>query len=192
MDSFDYARLAYLSLLGAAIAGSFIMMNKTNLGKSLQQMAIWALIFVGAIGAYGLWTDIQRDVLPRQSVISSGVVEVPRRPDGHFYLTLRMNDEPVEFMVDTGASEVVLAGADARKIGIDPDDLDFVGTAMTANGMVRTAPTRVDQVTLGDIRTENLKVYVNEGQMSTSLLGMTYLRLFDRIEIQDDLLVLTR
>ncbi|HBZ44065.1 MAG TPA: TIGR02281 family clan AA aspartic protease [Maritimibacter sp.] len=192
MDSFDYARLAYLSLLGAAIAGSFIMMNKANLGKSLQHLAIWVLIFIGAIGAYGLWTDIQRDVLPRQSVVSSGVVEVPRGLDGHFYLTLRMNDEPVQFMVDTGASEVVLTGQDARKIGIDPDTLDFIGTASTANGVVRTAPTRVDQVRLGDIRTENLKVYVNEGEMSISLLGMTYLRQFDRIEIRDDLLILTR
>lgn len=192
MDSFDYARLAYLSLLGAAIAGSFIMMNKANLGKSLQHGAIWVLIFIGAIGAYGLWTDIQRDVLPRQSVVSSGVVEVPRGLDGHFYLTLRMNDEPVQFMVDTGASEVVLTGQDARKIGIDPDTLDFIGTASTANGVVRTAPTRVDQVRLGDIRTENLKVYVNEGEMSISLLGMTYLRQFDRIEIRDDLLILTR
>lgn len=191
MDSFDYARLAYLGLLGAAIAGSFFMMNKAPLGKSLQQLAIWALIFVGAIGAYGLWSDISRDILPRQTVVASGEITVPRGPDGHFYLTLRMNDTPVQFMVDTGASEVVLSQAAARKIGLDPASLDYIGTAMTANGPVRTAPTRIDTVSLGGVRTENLKIYVNEGQMDVSLLGMTYLRLFERVSIADDELILT-
>lgn len=191
MESFDIARLSYLVLLGAAVIGSFFMMNKASLGKSMQQLAIWALIFVGAVGAYGLWNDIQRDVLPRQSVVSSGVVEVPRRGDGHYYLTLRINDAPVEFVVDTGATDVVLTTQDARKVGIDPDNLDFIGTAMTANGRVRTAPTRVDTAVLGDITVENLKVYVNEGMMDTSLLGMSYLRRFERIEIADDMLILT-
>lgn len=191
MESFDIARLSYLVLLGAAVIGSFFMMNKASLGKSMQQLAIWALIFVGAVGAYGLWNDIQRDVLPRQSVVSSGVVEVPRRADGHYYLTLRINDAPVEFVVDTGATDVVLTTQDARKVGIDPDNLDFIGTAMTANGRVRTAPTRVDTAVLGDITVENLKVYVNEGMMDTSLLGMSYLRRFERIEIADDMLILT-
>ncbi len=191
MESFDIARLSYLVLLGAAVIGSFFMMNKASLGKSMQQLAIWALIFVGAVGAYGLWNDIQRDVLPRQSVVSSGVVEVPRRSDGHYYLTLRINDAPVEFVVDTGATDVVLTTQDARKVGIDPDNLDFIGTAMTANGRVRTAPTRVDTAVLGDITVENLKVYVNEGMMDTSLLGMSYLRRFERIEIADDMLILT-
>lgn len=192
MDSFDFARLTYLVLLGAAVIGSFFMMNRANLGKSLQQLAIWVLIFIGAIGAYGLWNDIQRDVLPRQSVVSTGVVEVPRRPDGHFYLTLQVNGENVQFVVDTGATDVVLTKQDARKVGIELDDLAFIGAAMTANGQVRTAPARVDEITLGDIAMRDVKVYVNEGDMNRSLLGMSYLRRFERIEIADDMLILTR
>lgn len=192
MDSYEIGRLTYLVLLGAAVIGSFFMMNKANLGKSLQQLAIWALIFVGAIGAYGLWNDISRDVMPRQSVVSQGVVEVPRRPDGHFYLTLEVDGTPVNFVVDTGASQVVLSMEDARRVGLNPDDLPFIGTAMTANGEVRTAPTTVDEMVLGDITERDVRVYVNEGAMDMSLLGMTYLRRFDRIEIADDMLILTR
>ena len=188
MDSYEIGRLTYLVLLGAAVIGSFFMMNKANLGKSLQQLAIWALIFVGAIGAYGLWNDISRDVMPRQSVVSQGVVEVPRRPDGHFYLTLEVDGTPVNFVVDTGASQVVLSMDDARRVGLNPDDLPFIGTAMTANGEVRT----VDEMVLGDITERDVRVYVNEGAMDMSLLGMTYLRRFDRIEIADDMLILTR
>lgn len=192
MDSYDLGRLTYLVLLGAAVVGSFFMMNKANLGKSLQQLAIWALIFIGAIGAYGLWNDISRDVMPRQSVVSQGVVEVPRRPDGHFYLTLDVDGTPVDFVVDTGASQVVLSMDDARRIGLDTDTLPFIGTAMTANGEVRTAPTTVDEMVLGDVTERNVRVYVNEGAMDMSLLGMTYLQRFERIEIADDMLILTR
>jgi aspartyl protease family protein len=192
MEAYDFGRLTYLVLLGAAVIASFFMMNRANLGRSLQQASIWMLIFVGAIAAYGLWTDIQRDVMPRQSVIDSGVIEVPRRPDGHFYLTAGVNGTPVEFVVDTGATEVVLTTEDAERAGIDLDRLDFIGTAMTANGSVRTAPTRVDEITLGDISMSNVRVYVNEGQMDRSLLGMSYLRRFERIEIADDQLILTR
>ncbi|MBV7409608.1 TIGR02281 family clan AA aspartic protease [Maritimibacter sp. DP1N21-5] len=192
MDSFDYARLTYLVLLGGAVIASFFVMNKANMGKSLQQLAIWALIFVGAIGAYGLWEDMGRDVMPRQSVVGSGVVEVPRGADGHFYLTLELNGTPVIFVVDTGASEIVLSEDDARSVGLHPEDLDYIGSAMTANGMVRTAPARVEQVVLGDIVEENVKVYVNEGEMDASLLGMSYLRRFERLEITSDGMVLTR
>ncbi|WP_298491614.1 TIGR02281 family clan AA aspartic protease [uncultured Maritimibacter sp.] len=192
MDSFDYARLAYLTLLGGAVIASFFVMNKANLGKSLQQLAIWALIFVGAVAGYGLWGDISRDVMPRQSVAGSGVIEVPRGVDGHYYLTLELNGEPVVFVVDTGASEIVLSERDARSVGLDPEDLDYIGSAMTANGMVRTAPARVERMVLGDIVEENVKVYVNEGEMDGSLLGMSYLQRFERIEITQDGLVLTR
>lgn len=191
MDTFDMARLTYLVLLGAAVGGSFLVMNKANLGRSLQQLAIWALIFVGFIGAYGLWNDIQRDVLPRQSVVADGVIEVPRSADGHFYLTLRLNDTPVGFVVDTGATQVVLTMKDAARVGIDPAELDFVGTAMTANGAVRTAPAFVSEMVLGDVTMRDVKVYVNEGQMDTSLLGMTYLSRYERIEMTPDTLVLS-
>lgn len=192
MESFDIARLSYLVLLGAAVVASFFFMNRASLSRSLQQAAIWALIFVGAIASYGLWNDIQRDVMPRQSVVSQNVIEVPRRPDGHFHLVLRINNEPVRFIVDTGASEVVLTKRDAEAVGLDLAELDFIGSARTANGLVRTAPTRLETVTLGDISMTGVKAYVNEGEMDTSLLGMSYLARFERIEIADNMLILTR
>jgi len=37
-------------------------------------------------------------------VLEGGRIEVPRMFDGHFYLTVRLNGEPVEFVVDTGSA----------------------------------------------------------------------------------------
>ena len=192
MTTDQIMQLVYLGLLGTAIGGAFLVANRDNLGKTVQQGAIWALIFVGVIGAYGLWEDIQRDVTTRQAIISETQIEVPRSADGHYYLTLDVNDVPLRFVVDTGASQVVLTQADARRIGLDPETLGFFREASTANGMVRTAPVVLDRVSLGQITDSQLPAVVNGGDMADSLLGMTYLGRFARIEIAGDRLVLSR
>ena len=185
-------QLTYLVLLGAAIGGSAIIAGRSNMGKMAQQAVIWALIFVGVIAAYGLWEDVSNDVAARQAFIDDSTVAVPRSADGHYYLTLEINDQPIRFVVDTGASQVVLTQEDATRLGIDPANLNFSGSAFTANGVVRTAPVSLSLVTLGTISDRNIPAVVNGGDMDTSLLGMTYLGLYDRIEIADEQLVLNR
>jgi aspartyl protease family protein len=92
-------------------------------------------------------------------------------------------------MVDTGASGMVLSLADARRLGIDPDSLLFLGEAQTANGVVRTATVTLPVVELGPFRTEDFRAFVNGGEMDGSLLGMDYLRQF-RMEFADGRLIL--
>ena len=193
MDTFDISRLAYLLLLAVAIGGYLMVENRRSLGRMARQAMAWGLIFVGVIVAYGMWNDISRQVTPRQAVVAeSGQIIAPRQPDGHFYLTLRLNGQPIEFVVDTGASDIVLTRDDARRIGIDLTALAYTGSASTANGAVRTARTRIDDITLGGITDRNIPAVVNAGDMEGSLLGMTYLRRFSRIEIAGDQLILTR
>lgn len=192
MENFEFARLAYLGLLLVAVAGWFVAENRLSAGKTLRTAMVWGLIFLGLIAGYGLWGDIRQDVMPRQSVISDGVIEVPRGVDGHYHLTLRLNDVPVDFIVDTGASEIVLTREDAARVGLDPAEMAFTGRAITANGTVSTARARVDEVTLGPIVDRNVPVSVNNGEMFGSLLGMSYLHQFDRIEISNGRLLLER
>jgi aspartyl protease family protein len=192
MSTDQIMQLTYLVLLAAAIGGSAIVAGRNNMGKMAQQAAIWALIFVGVIGAYGLWEDITNDVNPRQAILSESTIAVPRRNDGHYHLTLDVNGTAIDFVIDTGASQVVLSQRDAARIGIDANSLNYSGAASTANGVVRTAPVALDQVTLGDITDRNVPAVVNGGDMDNSLLGMTYLGLYSRIEISNGELVLNR
>ncbi|MBK5932822.1 aspartyl protease family protein [Rhodovulum imhoffii] len=189
----DIGRLIYLILLAAAIAGYFFVENRNRLGKTAQQAAIWGLIFLGVVAGVGLWSDIRQQVSPRQTVFEQGQrIEVPRAPDGHFYLTLLINDTPVRFVVDTGASEIVLTQKDALRVGVDLRKLDYLGQAHTANGVVETARVTLDEVRLGPVMDENMRAWVNRGEMQDSLLGMTYLQRFARMEIADNRLILTR
>jgi len=193
MDSQDIPRLAYLALLAVALAGWFIAENRQSLGQSARQAAAWGLIFLGMIAAVGLWTDIRDDVAPRQAAFEDGArIEVPMGPDGHYHLTLRLDGTPVHFVVDTGASNVVLTARDAARIGIDPGDLRFGGFARTANGTVQTARVVIGEISLGGRADRNFPVFVNSGEMDLSLLGMDYLSRFERIEIADGRLVLER
>ncbi|SMX34515.1 retropepsin-like aspartic protease family protein [Actibacterium lipolyticum] len=193
MQGDDYGRMIYLVLLLGAILGYFLVQNRDRLGKVVQQAAVWGLIFVGVIAGIGLWSDIRNTVIPRQAVFAEqGRVEVPRAPDGHFYLTLSVNDAPLRFVVDTGASEVVLTPEDAKKAGLDTSDLAFTSEARTANGVVKTARVKLRDVQLGALVDVNVRAWVNGGEMDTSLLGMSYLQRFEKMEITRDLLVLTR
>ena len=192
MGSENYGRVIYLVLLLAVVGGSFLISNRQSMGKVAQQASIWGLIFAGMAAAYGLWSDI-RGPVPRQAVVTeAGQLEVPMAADGHFYLTMEINGKPVEFMVDTGASEVVLTQQDAARVGVETGALAYVGQANTANGVVRTARVRLEDVRLAGFDEGGMVAWVNEGAMDISLLGMAYLREFSRMEFVGNRLILTR
>ncbi|WP_171129117.1 MULTISPECIES: TIGR02281 family clan AA aspartic protease [unclassified Ruegeria] len=193
MDGDSIARLAYLGLLGAAIVAWFISQNRQSLNKTMQQAMAWVFIFIGVVAVYGLWEDIQNTVGPApQMAVTDNSIEVPRARDGHYYLPIVVNGEPITFMVDTGASQIVLSAEDAVRVGIDPDQQNYFGRASTANGVVRTAPVRLDSLVLGPITDTNVSAWINEGQMDQSLLGMEYLQRFSNIQFSDGRLTLSR
>lgn len=193
MTSIEIGRLSYLVLLLAVLVFWYFIHNRQDMGRTLKQAAAWGFIFLGTIAVIGLWDDIRSTVRPMQMIdTDTGQVELPRARDGHYYATLQVNGAPVSFLVDTGASEIVLTMEDARRAGLDVERLAYTGRAMTANGEVRTAPVRIDEIALGPATDRNLRAFVNEGEMGQSLLGMAYLRRWDRIEITGDGLILTR
>lgn len=189
----DYASLIYLGLLFVVILGWFARFSVANLGKTLQMILIWGLIFLGTIAAYGLWDDISAELFVARSnepTLSENSISVPRQRDGHFYLTLDINGTPVRFLTDTGATDLVLTKQDARKIGIDVDNLAFLGIANTANGQVKTARVTLKNTEIGDFRQRNVAARVNGGDLDISLLGMSYLSRFSKIEISGNTLIL--
>ncbi|WP_299947857.1 TIGR02281 family clan AA aspartic protease [uncultured Ruegeria sp.] len=193
MDGEDFGRLTYLVLLGAALLMWFITQNRQSLGKTMQQAAAWVFIFIGVIAVVGLWDDIRSTVSPApQLTVTDQKIEVPRAFDGHYYLPMLVNGTAVTFLVDTGASNIVISPNDAERIGIDTDQLSYLGRASTANGIVRTAPVRLDSLSLGPITDRNIPASVNEGDLDQSLLGMEYLHRFSNIQFSDGRLILSR
>ncbi len=85
----------------------------------------------------------------------------------------------------------MLSPADARRVGIDPAKLAFIGQAMTANGIVRTAYVTLTNVSFGPFHDATLPAQVNEAEMDSSLLGMDYLGRFS-VTMAGDRMLMSR
>lgn len=193
MSEIDIGQLTYLLLLLLVVAGYFFVSNRDKIGQMARHAVLWALIFVGVIAAVGMWDSIRTTLTPAQSVSDDGTrISIPQSVDGHYYVTLEVNGTAQRFLIDTGATDIVLTRGAAKNIGIDPDGLIYSGSAGTANGIVKTAPVTLESVSLGPVRDENVRAMINDGALFTPLLGMSYLNRYAKIEISKGAMVLVR
>ena len=177
------ARLVYLLLLLAVLGGSVLLHRRARPGATLRHAAIWIAIGLGLVIAYSyrdLLPELQGrllgELMPARGVATGdGAISFRARHDGHFHAEALVDGTAVLFLVDTGASDVVLSPGDARRLGFDPDRLAYTQIFNTANGTVRGAPVRLGEITIGPIRLTNVRASVNEAPMPRSLLGMTFL-----------------
>lgn len=193
-DGDQIAQMIYLGMIATVLISHMLISRAQGIGSFLRNAVLWGLIFVGVAAGYGLWQDIARD--RSIAVTGDGAILLRVQRDGHFHIELDINGVPVPFVIDTGATDLVLSRKDAERVGLNPDSLPFLGRARTANGTVGLARVVLDDVTLaqGDlvIRDTNVPAFVNEGQLDLSLLGMGYLRRYARISIEGDRLTLER
>lgn len=113
---------------------------------------------------------------PKSMVGSSGVIDVvlQRNRKGHYLAGGSINQTKVTFLLDTGATDVVVPGELAEKMGLKAESR---GYAVTAAGTVAVSRTTLDQVQIGDIALQNVSATINphmEGE--AVLLGMSALR----------------
>ncbi len=109
-----------------------------------------------------------------------------KRSDGHFYVDAWVNNDPVSFMVDTGASTVILTRETASYLGFDFWDEDFDGLVKTAAGEVRAARITLDEINIGDevIAYGVPAIVLMEGTID--LLGMSFLSRISGYEVNGD------
>ena len=120
-------------------------------------------------------------------VVAPAPRELRRGPDGHFYAEAQVNGATIRFMVDTGASVVVLTEADAQRAGIQlPSERAM---AMGVGGPVEIVPVTLDRIAIGGIEARHVEAAVAE-ELPVSLLGQSYLQRVGTVEIRGDRMVL--
>ena len=94
-------------------------------------------------------------------------------------------------LVDTGATTIAMTWEDAQGAGLHVRDSDFTLRSSTANGVALFAPVKLESVRIGTIVVYDVPAVVaRRGQLTTTLLGMSFLRQV-RMEMKDHELVLS-
>jgi aspartyl protease family protein len=189
--------LAWIVVIGSAILMTF----RQRWREAIKYGIAWILILLAVVGAYAFRDDVEAvamrvaaAIVPGMAIETApGEVALHASADGHFYANVTIDGVPMRLMVDTGASSIALSAEDARRIGIDPQSLDYVLPVTTAGGPALAAGVTLDEVRLGDIVFERVAASVMPpGTLDRSLLGMSFLSRLSRFEIAGDRLLLHR
>jgi len=182
-------KLIFLSIILILLLSSYLINMRDNLSKFFKSAAAWVIIFSCFVAGYGFWQDMTRQN-PLATINNGSDIVIKMNDDGHFHTTALVNGVELEFLIDTGATHIVLTKNDAKKINYDLSKLVFWGKSDTANGVVKTAPIRLRSIKIGQYADTNILAYINEGVMRQSLLGMSFLSKFTSVEIQNNNLYL--
>ncbi len=166
-------------------------MNKQN--QQIQKMGT-GMTAIAWILALLIMTWLFSDLLekqqnPNQHLAHSlgntadNAVTLQRNRQGHYLAPGKINNKVVNFLLDTGATDVAIPGPLARKLQLD---LTSQGISQTASGYVKTYGTRLDSVSIGNITLNNVKASVIETMPGDYiLLGMSFLKHLELVQKGD-------
>ncbi|PMR75896.1 retropepsin-like aspartic protease family protein [Billgrantia endophytica] len=160
-------------------------------GAGFGMMLLFWVLLIG-VGTWWFQGFIENQRNPNTHLVNAVTgdgepIVLERSRSGHFMATGRINGEPVEFLLDTGATYVAVPASLADQLG-----LERAGSAWfnTANGRVRGDLTTLDEVSLGGFSATEVRGSISPGlEGEVALLGMSFLNRFD-IEIRDARMVL--
>jgi len=200
----DSPRLVYLVALLALLGGGGLARFARHrqpgpaLRRAAVQLAIWLGILLVLLLGYGYRAELAGVghrlaglLLPAQGqAAGDGSMRFTLEDDRQFHVQGRIGGQPVHFLVDTGASDVMLTPADARRLGFDPATLAYTRVYRTASGTARGAPVTLPEIVIGTIRLTEVSASISENDADSSLLGMSFLGRLSGYEVSGDTLTL--
>ena len=150
-----------------------------KLGRGML-IAAWIVCLAMLTLIFGQWESYRQNPnSDPDSRIINGVREVTLKENrrNHYLADGVINGQPVTFLLDTGATDVVIPEKLAAKLGLVPGVAQL---AMTANGVVEVRTTRIGQLSLGNIQLYDVRASINPGMEGDQiLLGMSALKQVD-------------
>ena len=195
----DWARFSYLIALLMVVSLGMGAAFRENAGRTMRHIAIWIAVGAGIAIFYsfkdelGLIKDrVVANVSPAEGYEQADgrAITFYAAQDGHYYIEAEVEGRSVLFLVDTGASDVVLTQEAARRLHIDPDTLDYSQIVNTANGTARAAPITLEGIGIGALYVRNVRASVSDGGLGISLLGMSFLNRLKGFEFGNEKLTL--
>lgn len=195
-----YLEIARLVGAIVLVSSGLIYVQRIKFGEAARNVSIWiGMVSVLLLGySYrtelsGIMYRVGGELIPGLAVpLSPNEIIITASQNGHFYVNGRANGKRLRFMVDTGASDIMLSHKAASRIGIDFRNLQFTKSYRTANGIGLGAPYWIKKFSIGPFQFGEMKVSINQAEISHSLLGMSFLEQLQSFEFQGDKLYLRK
>lgn len=203
LDATTFGYGAFLLALLVYLGGGLVS-RYGGAGAVVRDAVTWLALGLGLVTLYAYKNELAPiaarvvgELLPGTAMTveesSGGLTEVKirKRLNGHFTAKVDVNGKAISMIVDTGASSIVLTPEDARRVGIDVDDMTFGVPVLTANGRTMAARVWLGEVAIGPLdRTKVEALVAQPGALSQSLLGMSFLSRLRSYEFSGDYLTL--
>jgi aspartyl protease family protein len=195
MESEDNLAYFIRSLLLLCFLIPSVVLHR-NASQALKYGACWAGIFLVLFVGYSyqedlsnVWNRLKGNLLPFSGAQNAdGSITFTRAEGGHFVVEALVNNVPIQFMVDTGATRVALSTQDAKRLGFDVENLAYRELIHTANGDTFAASVYLAEFKIGPIVMQDLGASVNQNLSGHSLLGMNFLKKLKGFKIEGNLL----
>ena len=191
--------LLLIAVLSNLVAGAGWMIEREHpaRGRTLRRIGylglIAALLFqVGLLAFQAERSDAALELNRRPTLtVSGGETVIPLASDGHFWVEAEVNGQPVEFLVDTGATFTGVGRGLAAELGIRPDPQVAPLELQTANGVITATIGRAETIRFGNIEVRRLPVAVpREVDDDTQVIGTNLLNQLASWRVEGEKLIL--
>jgi aspartyl protease family protein len=147
-------------------------------------------IGLSAVAAAALTQPTQVTRPPAPATERRTEIRIPADEYSQFWISGTVDGSvPVRFLIDTGASDVMIPKSLAQQLGM-LRGLKFTAPHSTANGVTNDAPARLKSLEIAGLAMRDVEIDVSGGKLELALLGMTWLKRFD-VTVSDGVMVLT-
>lgn len=191
--------LLFYGAIGLWIATAIPRLFRGRFVAGLMALTFWVVAFLAVVTGYAYRMELQTVAARVMATVVPGTplatgpseVTVFRAADGEFVVRGTAGPVKLQFVLDTGASTVVLRAEDAVRLGIRSHDLTYDMPVTTANGRALTAEATLPTLAVGSIVEHDIPILVAKaGAMHENLLGMTFLNRLASFTVADNKLVL--
>jgi aspartyl protease family protein len=157
--------------------------RRLPLGQLSKMILGWITIFAALFVIFSfrfeflsIWERVKADFSGSAGQnISGEAIAIRRQDDGHYWLQVAVNGNPVRFMIDSGATTTAVNANTAAETDVEVDSNGFPIIIETANGRVTAKRGSIKILQIGPHKISDHHVVVSDSFGDTNVLGMNFL-----------------
>ena len=170
--------------IGALVlVASALFSRRLGLGEIIRTALAWVAIFAVFIVAFSyqheilaVWNRVAGEVTgTNEQRVVGDTLRIRQSADGHFWANATVNELPVRFLIDSGATTTAMTLRTAKTAGIEISNSPFPVILSTANGSVEAQRGLIQSLQIGSMVAKDLPVVVAEEFGDANVIGMNFL-----------------